>query len=592
MDLAATSSGRLEHCPVGEAIARRLTMSKVIVLQDYNMLGCIVDYLPPRGCLPFVLTCRRFRACYREYLKRPLVSDHNYYCASLALIEWACALPRSPLNPDVNKIDRDVNRLVCLGTLASGDPATFAVAFKGLTGESNPYHAEHKIIYSDQRDQMLCVAAAYGRVDMLEHLRQIGIWLNPPPPATLVAAAVKGHVRVIEYLLALSPPCVITSKTLYEVARAGRLEVLKYLREKNKTCHWLNNTTLEAALGGHLDVLRWMAELTQPPLPLWRVEIVTRVARYPQLNHVLSWLLQQPHVVVMESAAASAIYGKNLLGLKQLREHDPPCPLTWKKLADLAISSESIEMLQYLKDEGYFDQRGHEGRRYCNSAARVGLPVMQWLRAQTPPCPWFASTLAVAAECGNVPVLEWAHAQGCPWGRNVCFKAVQFNQLAVLRWLRAGDHPCPWASECCDQASINGNIEMMEYLRVEANPPCPWNVDHTVFFAIESYNMDMLKWLCRQDQPLINLAIVLNIENFLLSRRQYLIQANGYALKAEFKVILQFLASENFLPVPFSDDTFTTILNDPDDNMAVFVDWVKENVHDLHDKLVRWMYYW
>ena len=166
---------------MAEAIPRRLAMSKVIVLQDYNMLGCILDYLPPRACLPFVLTCRRFKACHQEYLKRPMVSDHNYYCASLSLMDWVGALPHSPLNPVVTKNERTVSRLRCLGTLASGDPGVFAVALKCLTGESNPYHADHKIVYSDLRDQMLCTAAAYGRSDMLEHLRQIGIWLPPPP---------------------------------------------------------------------------------------------------------------------------------------------------------------------------------------------------------------------------------------------------------------------------------------------------------------------------------------------------------------------------------------------------------------------------
>lgn len=582
---------------IDEVLTKRMGMPKTIVFEDYSLIGCIVSFLHSEGCLAFVLCCRRFRSCYRDYLRRPLQSDHNCYCSSLSQIEWAKSLPRSPINESTLATKSEADKLICLGTVASGDIKIFRDAFKECTGEVDLYHADHKVIYSSFRDELLKVAARYGRLDMLEHLRQSGIWLSPPPPSVITAAASSGQRKVVQYLFSLSPPCVPNSKVLYEVAGSGQLDMLLLLRSKNKSCQWLHSTTMHAALGGHLKVLQWMATLTVPPLPAWRAELVSKIVRYPELNHVLVWVLAQPHIVVIETAAASAIAGNNLKGLQALRQRSPPCPLSCTKLADIAIAVDNIEILEYLKCEGYFELHTHQRRRYCNAAAKVGLPVMQWLRAQTPPCPWFSSTLAAAAECGNLEVLSWSRAQGCEWGSNVCLKAAVGGQIETLRWLRSRNPcPCPWTAECCDQASITGNIKMLEYLRVEASPPCPWNIDQTVFFAFDLYNINMFKWLHQQQQRKhsaeIASAISKNIRIFLQSPQQYDIRAEGYALKKRFKVVLQLLGEKKLLSHPFNEPEFIAMLNSSGGGISIaFAEWVKENVPNLNEKLSRWVYF-
>ena len=49
-------------------------------------------------------------------------------------------------------------------------------------------------------------------------------------------------------------------------------------------------------------------------------------------------------------------------------------------------------------------------------------------------------------------------------------------RLEVLQWLRAQNPPCPWSWWTCDAAAGSGHLEVLQWLRAE-DPPCPWNED-------------------------------------------------------------------------------------------------------------------
>ncbi|GBF92802.1 hypothetical protein Rsub_05421 [Raphidocelis subcapitata] len=89
----------------------------------------------------------------------------------------------------------------------------------------------------------------------------------------------------------------------------------------------------------------------------------------------------------------------------------------------------------------------------CCAAAAAGgqLEVLQWARAQQPPCPWDERTCWAAAEGGHLNVLQWARAQEppCPWDAWTCFAAAKGDHLAVLQWARAQQPPCPWSVRAC-----------------------------------------------------------------------------------------------------------------------------------------------
>ena len=71
--------------------------------------------------------------------------------------------------------------------------------------------------------------------------------------------------------------------------------------------------------------------------------------------------------------------------------------------------------------------------------------MLQWARAQNPPCDWDAYLCMDAAENGHFDVLKWARAQNppCDWDHLVCRYAAMNGHLYVLKWARAQNPPCP-----------------------------------------------------------------------------------------------------------------------------------------------------
>ena len=68
-------------------------------------------------------------------------------------------------------------------------------------------------------------------------------------------------------------------------------------------------------------------------------------------------------------------------------------------------------------------------------AAQIGnLNVLQWLRMME--CAWDKTTCEGAAENGHLDVLQWARANGCPWDADTCSFAAKNGHLAVLEWAR------------------------------------------------------------------------------------------------------------------------------------------------------------
>ena len=68
--------------------------------------------------------------------------------------------------------------------------------------------------------------------------------------------------------------------------------------------------------------------------------------------------------------------------------------------------------------------------------------MLQWMRAQEPPCPWNSRVCSDAASEGHLEVLRWARSQGCPWDDSVTYAAagggpprLQHGHLEVLKWL-------------------------------------------------------------------------------------------------------------------------------------------------------------
>ena len=56
----------------------------------------------------------------------------------------------------------------------------------------------------------------------------------------------------------------------------------------------------------------------------------------------------------------------------------------------------------------------------------------------------------------------------------ICALCARRGFLNVLQWLRAQDPPCPWDEKICKVAAGKGNINVLQWLRAQ-DPPCPCN---------------------------------------------------------------------------------------------------------------------
>jgi hypothetical protein len=159
-----------------------------------------------------------------------------------------------------------------------------------------------------------------------------------------------------------------------------------------------------------------------------------------------------------------------------------------------------LEALQCALELGYPLRRLYTS--FCTGAAQAGhLAVLQWVRAQEPPCHWRVSTCRAAAEAGHLAVLQWARAQEppCPWDASTCAAAAAGGHLAVLQWARAQDPPCPWDASTCEAAAAGGHLAVLQWARAQV-PPCPWDTE-TYQAAAKGGHLAVLQWTQAQEPP-------------------------------------------------------------------------------------------
>jgi hypothetical protein len=171
------------------------------------------------------------------------------------------------------------------------------------------------------------------------------------------------------------------------------------------------------------------------------------VDRVPVLSWALERKLPLPNDAYHYAARAGSTEAiKWLHGTAQLRISTRSC--TW------AAQYGQLRTLQLLRALG-----AHWWSSTCaGAAARNQLTVLEWLRAQTPPCPWDESVCTAAAASGHLATLKWLRGQAppCPWQASACTAAAKHGHLATLQWLRAQEPPCPWSKDVVEQAKTAG----------------------------------------------------------------------------------------------------------------------------------------
>lgn len=100
--------------------------------------------------------------------------------------------------------------------------------------------------------------------------------------------------------------------------------------------------------------------------------------------------------------------------------------------------------------------------RACENFAYLGsVSLLKWAREQHK-CPWNKWTCDVAALCGHVGVLKYAHEHGCHWDEWTCVCAACGGHLGALKYAR--EHGCPCGSKTRSYADASRHPHILEYL--------------------------------------------------------------------------------------------------------------------------------
>jgi len=96
------------------------------------------------------------------------------------------------------------------------------------------------------------------------------------------------------------------------------------------------------------------------------------------------------------------------------------------------------------------------------------LPIVQWLRQNG--CFWDHLTPCWAAQNNHWDVLQWCHANGCPWNYYTSLAAAANGHLALLQWLT--QQGCPWLETAiCEVAAANNHWHVLHWVLQIIRPP-------------------------------------------------------------------------------------------------------------------------
>jgi hypothetical protein len=322
-------------------------------------------------------------------------------------------------------------------------------------------------------DEVLFGAAESGSVSKLQwfHSDQ-GCQL---PPDICNYAAKSGSIHVLSWLRERGSA--FTASACANAAGGAYLHLLLYLRDEG--CEWSEYACTLAAKNGHLSTVVWLHEQGCP----WNLDEICGDAAESGSIELLTYLKQQGcefndytitaaaqngrlavcRFLVAEQcpwiarACAGAAAAGHLETVRFLLESG--CPWEPDTICERAAESSSIEVLQYLKQQG-----GVFTKRAMRMAAYMGnLHVIQYLHSEQ--CPW--DTSACTNACG-VDILHWLREQGCPGNPEaVRCAAAEADDLDMVLYM-AEVQPAASAAQLTQMlnaAGANDSLETAEWLR-------------------------------------------------------------------------------------------------------------------------------
>ena len=213
---------------------------------------------------------------------------------------------------------------------------------------------------------------------------------------TLSAAAMNGHIDLIQIFFARLDPCPWDEATCQAAARGGHLECLRYAHING--CAWDEETCRIAARSGHLQCLRYAHKNGCP----WDKATCHGAAR-------------GGHLECLQYA------------------HENGCPWEAAPLLRAAASSDNLSIFKYAHSHG------------CEFSKRVpkiiskndNLDMLKYAREHG--CPMHPQVAINAATNGNLAMLQYAAEWACPLSTDVRTAALENGHQHIVAWIDGED---------------------------------------------------------------------------------------------------------------------------------------------------------
>ena len=287
----------------------------------------------------------------------------------------------------------------------------------------------------------------------------------------------------------LASPFNKKNQLINTAAESGNIELVKYLRSED--IPWNESTFYEAAYVGNIAMLQYLIDNDCPHDDPRICAKAIGINDSEKALEVLQWLHNQ-NISWDENTCTTAARIGNLIALKFARSKD----CAWNEFClEAAIQSRNLELVEYCLQNscplGTSDICHYAMEDYDHDQA---LRMLRLLRKFS--VPWSTMTCTSDASYGNFDALKWAVSKGCAFDRQQCanyaawygniealswFKAqgvvsneiaavgaAQNGHLETLKWLRSED--CPMGKETFLQASLSGNVAIVEYFIEHAFP--------------------------------------------------------------------------------------------------------------------------
>ena len=269
------------------------------------------------------------------------------------------------------------------------------------------------------------------------------------------------------------------TKAYYDAVDRGDLRLLHYL-DNGKYLYtpphrYASEAYCHAAFLGRLPVVKWMCAFVH--------------TYHPPPDHA--------------NALLNAIDGQHLCVIEYLWNHRQRSqPVFSRNVYDRLADTCNVDLFRFFAEhqvEICTDEIS------CHRVACTGhLGALQWLESRKAAPFWYQTSMVTSvASSGNLKSLQWIYDKAGTWNTGTFAAAVRSKNEDMVRWMHA--QGCPYDESAC-QAAITeddvASLKMLQWLRIECTPPCPWSFDTCLRRAmIYCQSTKVIEWLYEHRSP-------------------------------------------------------------------------------------------